>query len=120
MADVFARAGETAKRKGLTEYDPEVAAKGLARLTSGKGIGKAYGKLEPWAIWNEWRDMFVDAPPSPQLIKKAQAMLNEATNWYMEALANADTYERPEPEPLDLPMDELLQELMDKINGSRS
>lgn len=113
-----------AKRKNLTQGDIDLEAMGkrIVRLTKGNGHGgKAYGKLEPWAIWNEWKDMFTDAPPSPQMIKKAQALLNEATNWYMECLKNADTYERPAPDILpDLDMDELLSELMDKINGTRS
>lgn len=125
LPEIAERAGKMATDRGLTQGDinPEKAAQRMARLTRNHhgSVGRIYGTLSPKAIWSEWRDMFVDAPPSPQLIKKAQAMLNEATDWYMARLAGSDTYERPQwTPPKDVPMDELLQELMDKINGTRS
>lgn len=84
-ADVLERAGKLAREKGLTmeDIDPEKMAQRIGRLThSSSGIGKRYGKLQPGAIASEWNDV-LPFTLYPYQIKKAQALLNEATDWYM-------------------------------------
>jgi hypothetical protein len=71
-----------ARMLDLAEVDPEAMQKRMYRLThSSTGVGRKLGRLSPGAIASEWQDI-VPFSIDPGMIKRAQALLNEATDWY--------------------------------------